>query len=116
MRKSICFVIGLLVIVLMIGCVSSGGTEELYEYEGTVLNKSNTSFLFVEEYVEIEQELSIEEAFTEYGRDRVYMFTSISEDKIEKIHVGNKVIVYSTGHFDDKEPSTGRAESVEIVE
>lgn len=107
---------GLLLIVSILGCTSTGDTyDKLFEYEGTVLNKSNKSFLFVEEFVEIDQELSLEEAFIEYGRDKVIKFI-VSKEAIGEFNVGNKVIVRSNGNFEDIEPRTGFTDDIKIIE
>jgi len=115
MKNSIKIVITLMLIVSVVGCAYTDGTNELFKYEGTVLSKSNTSFLFTEGYVEIEQELSLDEAFNKYGRDKVIRFI-LSEEKIEELNVGDKVIVQTNGDFEDSEPRTGNAENIKIVE
>ena len=115
MKSWIKIVITLMVIVTVVGCSSSDRTKELVEYEGTVLSKSNTSFLVTEGYVEIDQELSLDEAYRMFGRGKVIRFI-ISEEKIVDLNVGDKVIVQFTGDFEDSEPRTGSAENVEIVE
>ena len=108
MKSCIRSVITLLLTVTVVGCSYPGGTKELFEYEGTVLSKSNTSFLVTEGYLEIEQELSLDEAYKQYGRGKVIRFI-INEEKMVDVNIGDKVIVQFTGDFEDSEPRTNES-------
>ncbi|MDQ0350942.1 hypothetical protein J2R98_000745 [Alkalibacillus filiformis] len=108
-----------ILVFALLGCSGSEKLEKLDEtvkLEGTVIGgESDSSFLFVEEFVEVNQGLTVEEAYEKYDSALLYSF-SFEKDKLAEFKIGDKVIVWAPDEFYDTEPQGGTAEKVEIVE
>lgn len=92
--------------LILSGC--GGERERTFEQKGTVFNidEGNYRILMIKDGVEedivIEEELSFEEAEQKYGGgfydDGVVLtYSNISKEDIEKINLGDEIVVYITG-------------------
>lgn len=102
---------------MLLGCSGSEKLEELdgtIKLKGTVINKSDTTFLFMEEFVELNEALTVDEAYEKY-ESTFYLF-SFQKDNLAGIRVGDKVVVWAPDEFLDAEPRSGTAERVEVLE
>lgn len=102
----------LIMALILSGC--GGERERTFEQKGTVFNidEGNYRILMIKDGVEedivIEEELSFEEAEQKYGGgfydDGVVLtYSNISKEDIEKINLGDEIVVYITGTYDGNE-------------
>lgn len=103
-----------MMLFFLVACTNNNEEEEMIVFDGTIIDIEGSSFIMVKENFDINEKLTLDEAFEKFGRDEVLQF-SIENKELEKLNIGDQVEVYSNGNFNDLEPPRASAEKVELI-